>query len=94
VYPPGLNVGHRREQVLRLTLLDGLRPTLFGLVLGLGAGAGVAPLIHSMLYETEPTNPAVFFSVTTILLLVAGLACLVPAWRASRLDPMHALRAE
>jgi ABC-type antimicrobial peptide transport system permease subunit len=87
-------LGAQREQVLRLTLLDGLRPALLGLVLGLGASAGVVRLIRSMLYQTEPIDPAVFFSVTAILLLVAGMACLVPAWRASRLDPMQALRAE
>jgi putative ABC transport system permease protein len=87
-------LGAQREQVLRLTLLDGLRPALLGLALGLGASAGVVRLIRSMLYQTEPIDPAVFFSVTAILLLVAGMACLVPAWRASRLDPMQALRAE
>jgi predicted permease len=87
-------LGAQREQVLRLTLLDGLRPALLGLVLGLGASAGVVRLIRTMLYETEPIDPAVFLSVTAILLLVAGMACLIPAWRASRLDPMQALRAE
>jgi ABC-type antimicrobial peptide transport system permease subunit len=87
-------LGAQREQVLRLTLLDGLRPALLGLVLGLGASAAVVRLIRTMLYETEPIDPAVFFSVTAILLLVAGMACLIPAWRASRLDPMQALRAE
>ena len=75
-------------------LLDGLRPALFGLALGLAASAAVVRLIRSMLYETRPLDPAVFLSVTTALLLVAALACLVPAWHASRLDPVHALRAE
>jgi predicted permease len=89
-----LALGAPREQVLQLMLLDGLRPALFGLVLGLAASAAVVRLIRSMLYETRPLDPAVFLSVTTALLLVAALACLVPAWRASRLDPVHALRAE
>lgn len=87
-------LGAQREQVLRLMLLDGLRPALFGLALGLGASAGVVRLMRSMLYETRPLDPAVFFSVTGVLLLVAGFACLAPAWRASRLDPMRALRME
>jgi predicted permease len=87
-------LGAQRERVLRLMLLDGLRPALFGLVLGLGVSSVIVRLIRAMLYETEPLDPAVFLSVTATLLLVAGLACLVPAWRASRLDPMQALRAE
>jgi putative ABC transport system permease protein len=47
-----------------------------------------------MLYATQPLDPAVFAVVSAMLLLVAALACLVPAWRASRLDPMQALRTE
>jgi len=47
-----------------------------------------------MLYETQPLDPVVFGAVTAMLLVVAGLACLAPAWRASRLDPMRALRTE
>ncbi|MGD0736306.1 MAG: ABC transporter permease [Terracidiphilus sp.] len=87
-------LGARREQVLRKLLLDGLRPALFGLVLGLAASVGAARLIQSMLYATQPLDPAVFAAVSAMLLLVAALACLVPAWRASRLDPMQALRTE
>jgi ABC-type antimicrobial peptide transport system permease subunit len=85
-------LGAQREQVLWLMLLDGLRPALLGLILGLGAGAAVVRLIRSMLYETGPLDPAVFFSVTATLLLVAGLACLVPARRAAKLDPVQALK--
>ena len=87
-------LGAQREQVLRLVLIDGLRPALVGLLLGLGASALVVRLIQSMLYETQPLDPAVFFSASAALLLVAGLACLLPAWRASRLNPMQALRSE
>ena len=78
-----LALGAPREQVLRLMLLDGLRPALVGLILGLGSSAAVVRLIRSMLYETQPLDPAVFLSVTIALLLVAALACLMPAWRAS-----------
>ncbi len=87
-------LGAQRDQVLRLVIIDGLRPALFGLALGLGASALVVRLIRSMLYETEPFDPVVFLSVSAILLLVAGFACLAPAWRASRLNPMQALRSE
>jgi putative ABC transport system permease protein len=54
----------------------------------------VVRLIQSMLYETEPFDPAVFVAASAALLLVAGVACLLPAWRASRLNPMQALRNE
>jgi ABC-type lipoprotein release transport system permease subunit len=47
-----------------------------------------------MLYQTEPLDPTVFAAVAGTLMLVAAIACLVPAWRASRLDPMQALRTE
>jgi len=87
-------LGAQREQVLRLMLFDGLRPALLGLVLGLAAGAAAVRLIRSLLYETQPLDPAVFAAVAALLLLVAALACLAPAWRASRLDPMQALRTE
>jgi putative ABC transport system permease protein len=75
-------------------LLDGLRPALFGLVVGLAASAAAVRLLRSMLYETQPLDPVVFAGVAAILLLVATLACTAPAWRASRLDPMQALRTE
>jgi putative ABC transport system permease protein len=87
-------LGARREQVLRKVLLDGLRPALLGLAFGLVASVGAVRLIQSMLYGTQPLDPAVFAAVSATLLLVSGVACIVPAWRASRLDPMQALRTE
>ena len=87
-------LGAQRGQVLRLMLGDGLRPALYGLVLGLAASAGAVRLIQSMLYGTRPLDPAIFAAVAATLLVVAALACLVPAWRASRIDPMQALRTE
>jgi putative ABC transport system permease protein len=87
-------LGAQRKQVLRLMLGDGLRPALYGLVLGLAVSAGAVRLIQSMLYGTRPFDPAIFAAVAATLLVVAVFACLVPAWRASRIDPMQALRTE
>jgi predicted permease len=87
-------LGAQRGEVVRLMLVDGLRPALYGLVLGLAASVGAVRLIQSMLYGTSPLDPAIFASVAATLLIVAALACLVPAWRASRIDPMQALRTE
>jgi predicted permease len=89
-----LALGARREQVLGKMLGDGLRPALIGLALGLAASAEASRLMRDMLYETRPLDPVVFASVSATLIFVAALACLVPAWRASRVDPMQALRTE
>jgi predicted permease len=87
-------LGAQRDQVLRLILFDGLRPAILGLALGAAASAGITQLIRSMLYDTRPLDPTVYIAVIFTLLMVATLACMIPAWRASRLDPMQALRAE
>jgi putative ABC transport system permease protein len=87
-------LGARRDQLLHLMLIDGLRPALFGLGIGLVASLVATRFFQSMLFGTKPLDPVVLTSVIATLLAVAVLACLIPAWRASRLDPMQALRAE
>jgi predicted permease len=87
-------LGAQRPQVMRLMLSDGLRPAVVGLVLGLVASVGAAQLIQALLYGTPALDPAVYAVVSATLLLTAIAACAGPAWRASRLDPMTALRIE
>jgi len=87
-------LGARREQVLRLILAEGLRPAAVGLVLGLGASTAATRAIQSQLYGTRPLDPGVLGLVSLVLLMVAAVACSVPSWRASRLDPMQSLRTE
>jgi putative ABC transport system permease protein len=87
-------LGAKRAQLLRTVLFDGLRPALLGLVIGLGASIFAVRLIKSMLYQTEAFDPTVFTAVAALLLAVAFFACMLPAWRASRLNPMQALRTE
>jgi putative ABC transport system permease protein len=87
-------LGAKREQLMRKMLMDGMRPAFLGLVVGLAASLEAGRLMRDLLYEIKPLDPAVFAAVAAALLAVAAFACIVPAWRASRLDPMQALRSE
>jgi predicted permease len=87
-------VGAQRSQLLRLVLFEGLRPALIGLIIGVAASTLTAQLLRSMLYGTRSLDPASFAVAATMLMGVAVLACLIPAWRASRVDPIQALRTE
>jgi ABC-type antimicrobial peptide transport system permease subunit len=87
-------LGAKREHVMRKMLMGGMRPAVFGLAVGLAASLEAGRLMRDLLYEIKPLDPAVFAAVAATLLAVAAVACFVPAWRASRLDPMQALRAE
>jgi putative ABC transport system permease protein len=82
-------LGAKREQVMRKMLMDGMGPAFLGLVLGLAASVEAGRLMRDLLYEIKPLDPAVFAAVAATLLVVAAIACIIPAWNASRLDPMH-----
>ena len=89
-----LALGAQIPDVLRSVLQQGLRLVGFGFVLGLfGAFAGTR-LIRSQLYGIDPLDPLVFGAVTVLFAIVALLACWLPARRATKVDPMIALRAE
>jgi predicted permease len=87
-------LGAQRAEVLRLVLFDGLTPVLFGLLIGLAAGATAARFIKTILYGTSPLDPIVFATMVGTLLLTAIVACALPALRASRIEPMQALRID
>jgi putative ABC transport system permease protein len=89
-----LALGADRSTVFWMMLGQGLTPALQGLVLGLVAALALGHLLAGFLYGVVPTDPEVFLVVTVALAIVGTLACSLPAWRASRTEPMVVLRAE
>ena len=87
-------LGAQTQDVLRLVIRQGMNPVILGLVLGVAGTFGVGRFIAAQLYQVSPHNP-VLLGATAILLAVAALlACLVPARRATLVDPIQALRTE
>lgn len=89
-----LALGAQRADVLRLVLRSGLRLALAGTVIGLGAALAVTRGLSSLLHGVDPADPIALAGATCVLLIIAALATLLPAWRASRVDPLVALRSE
>jgi predicted permease len=87
-------LGATRSSALRLVLVEGLRPAAMGVILGSLAAAGLTRLMQSLLFGVRPLDPAVFATAAGLLASSAALACLVPALRATHVDPVVALREE
>jgi ABC-type antimicrobial peptide transport system permease subunit len=87
-------LGAQRRDVVRMVLGEGLRLVGIGLALGLGLAVLTGRALASLLFETAPTDPLTFTVVALFLMLVAVTATVLPARRASRIDPVTALRAE
>ena len=87
-------LGATRQRILELVLRDGGRLALLGVGLGLGAALGLSRLLESMLFNIAPRDPATLTFAGILLGVVALVACLFPAWRAARVDPVEALRSD
>jgi putative ABC transport system permease protein len=87
-------LGADRSVIRRLVIWQGMRVTLVGVAMGIAAAFGLVRLIASFLFGVKPWDLEVFVSVPLILSSVALLAVCLPARRASKLDPMQALRTE
>jgi putative ABC transport system permease protein len=87
-------LGAQRQDVIRLVLRRGVWLALFGLSLGLAGALGLTRFLASLLYGVKPTDPVTFFLVSLVLASVAFLATYLPARRATKVDPMTALRHE
>jgi putative ABC transport system permease protein len=87
-------VGARAADVRNLVVSQGMRLALIGVAVGLAAAFGLTRLITGLLFEVKPLDPIVFLSVPFILSVVAFIAVWIPARRATRIDPLDALRYE
>jgi predicted permease len=87
-------LGAPRSSILRLLLGEGLRLTSLGIAIGLLVAVGAMRLLAGLLFGVLPTDPAVLFAVTGLIAVVTLAACSIPARRATKVDPMVALRYE
>ncbi len=87
-------LGASPRELLALALGEGVVLIALGLSLGLAGSLAAARLLQRMIYDTSPHDPAVFLVVPVVLAIITGLACFIPALRATRVDPIVALRAE
>jgi putative ABC transport system permease protein len=87
-------LGADRQQLMAMVLLQGMAPILAGLAAGIAGALFVSHLIANQLFGVTPWDPLTISGVATLLLIVATSACLIPARRASRTDPLVALRFE
>jgi ABC-type antimicrobial peptide transport system permease subunit len=87
-------LGAQARDVARLVVREGVGVTAVGTVIGLAAALAGGRFVESLLYEVSPRDPLVLAVVAVTLLSIAVAATLVPAWRAMRVDPVVALRAE
>jgi predicted permease len=87
-------LGATRREILRLVVGQGMVLAAAGMAVGLAAAVGLTRLMVSLLYGVRPTDPATLAAVALLLGGIALLACYIPAWRATRVDPLVALRYE
>jgi ABC-type antimicrobial peptide transport system permease subunit len=87
-------LGATGASLLRLTIVRGVLPVVAGLGIGVVVALMAARLVEGMLFELSPRDPTVFVSASALLLLVAVAASLIPAVRATKVDPMLALRSD
>jgi ABC-type antimicrobial peptide transport system permease subunit len=87
-------LGAGTSKVLRVVLSRGLRLTTTGIVIGIVLALLITRLLGNLLYQVSPRDPLAFAAAFAVMTLASTAACFLPAWRATRTDPIRALRAE
>ena len=89
-----LALGARIGDVLRMVIVEGMKPTLLGVVLGTVGALAMGHVLASLVYGVKPTDPLTFLVVAVLLATIALFATIIPAYRAAKVDPLVALRYE
>ena len=89
-----LALGAKLPDVLRMVVLEGMKPVALGVVLGIAGAFALGRLMANLIFSVKPTDPITFFAAAALLALISLLACMIPAYRATRVDPISALRYE
>jgi putative ABC transport system permease protein len=87
-------MGAQIRDVLRLIIGEGIKLALVGALIGLGAAGALTSLMKNLLFSVSPTDPLTFIVIPLLLMLIALLACWIPAWQATKVDPLVAIRNE
>ncbi|HKT69432.1 MAG TPA: FtsX-like permease family protein, partial [Terriglobales bacterium] len=87
-------LGAQISDVLRMVVVEGMKPTLLGLAIGLAGALALGHVLSKLVYGVSPADPATFAAVSALLAGVALAASIIPAWRATRVEPVKTLHEE
>jgi ABC-type antimicrobial peptide transport system permease subunit len=87
-------LGASHSDVLKMVVADGLKPILLGVGIGFAVALALGRVVSSLIYGVRPTDPLTFATVASLLIAVGILATIVPAYRATRVEPVRTLRDE
>ena len=87
-------LGAKIGDVLRMVVIEGMKPTALGLAIGLAGALALGRVVSKLIYGVSPADPATFAAVSVLLVAVALAASVIPAWRATRVEPVKTLREE